>query len=145
MKLTKTLHLFQYNVILQSLFCGRPGCPVLDKVDKDSTIYGDDPVVRKMFIADLTHFRLLALKDQRTKWKQRKDDRCLGRKSQTSVSRIVSVYDNFLINVIVFHRVNQRFNQLGVKSESGEVLGGILFRNCFHTGGFVVKVSCSFY
>jgi hypothetical protein len=55
MEIGKVLDAIFYDVVFECFVGSRKSCPKLFKVAKLATIYRDDPVVRKMFVADFSH------------------------------------------------------------------------------------------
>lgn len=90
-----------------------------------------------MFITNFSHFGFLAVQNLWTERHKNENNLRLSGESKRSVLWFVTVDFNHVINVIVFHTVNEGLNQLGAHLESLEILTGILFWHNFNISCFI--------
>lgn len=123
----KILDSIKNYVIAKSFVSCWKWSPILDHIDQLASINWDDPVIREMLVTNFSHLGILRFKDQWTKREKCKHDWCLTRESDAAMLWLIAVHSYHVVDIIIFHCVDQWFNKLLIQLKSTKVLLRILF------------------
>ena len=80
----------------------------------------------------------------RDEWQQAEEDGGLLGQGLGAMVRILSIHASHIVDVVVFHRVDELVDELLVQLEAGDVLAGVLIGDRLRAGEPIDCVACLF-